>query len=286
MSADRPRIVLSGIFGRMGQALAPLLLDDPRVELVGGVYAPHEENDQPPVRALLESRGVELDASPIALLNLIDDADIWLDFSNREGIRSNLEAALHKRVDALIGVTGFDAEERRWLAGLPAATGQKVWWCPNFSLGMLVMNQCAQLARQFLGAVEIIELHHDRKLDAPSGSAAATARLIAAAGAREGAPCYSPPLVAESSPSVTSAVEPGARGAVHAGIPIHSVRLPGLLAHQQVLFGGTGESLTMTHDTYDRSAFIEGIIRAALHMPRIAGYQEGLEALLAAADAA
>ncbi|MCG3153183.1 MAG: 4-hydroxy-tetrahydrodipicolinate reductase [bacterium] len=280
MSTTRPRLVLSGIFGRMGQALAPLLMADPRIDLVGGIYAPHEEAETSPFREELVHAGVELDSSPIALLNLIDGADIWLDFSNREGIRSNLEAALHKGVDALIGVTGFDDEERRWLRELPAATGRRVWWCPNFSLGMLVLNEAARLARQYFGAVEILELHHDRKLDAPSGSAAATARLIAAAGAAPGAAVYSPPVMAESSPSVGSAIAASARGMAVQEVPIHSIRLPGLLAHQQVFFGGTGETLTLTHDTLDRSAFVEGIIRAALHLPQLTGYQEGLEQLL------
>lgn len=264
----------------MGAALAPLLLDDPRVELVGGVCAPHEIEDTPPIRALLESRGVEIDASPVALLNLVDDVDLWLDFSNREGIRSNLEGALQKGVNALIGVTGFNDEELRWLAALPTSTRRTIWWCPNFSLGMLVLNQCAVMARQFFGAVEIIELHHDKKLDAPSGSAAATARLIAAAGSQSGAPQYNAPAIAESSPSVSSAIDATARGLAVEQIPIHSIRLPGLLAHQQVLYGSTGETLTLTHDTLDRSAFIEGIIRAALHMPKLSGWNQGLELLL------
>ncbi|HYE78377.1 MAG TPA: 4-hydroxy-tetrahydrodipicolinate reductase [bacterium] len=280
MSADRPRIVLSGIYGRMGQALAPLLLEDPRVELVGGLYAPHQEGDDNPFRASLEARGVELDSSPIALLNLIDGADLLLDFSNREGIRSNLESALHKGLNALVGVTGFDAEEQRWLQELATQTGRTIWWVPNFSLGMALMNRMAVLARRYLGAVEILELHHDRKLDAPSGSARHTAQLLAETGAAEGAAGYTPPVVEESSPSVTSARFAESRGMAVEGIPIHSVRLPGLLAHQQIMFGGTGETLTIRHDTLDRSAFVEGVIRAALYLPHLRGFHQGIELLL------
>lgn len=273
-----PRLVLSGAFGRMGQALAPLLLADPRLALAGAMVAPHELEEEPPVRPLLAAAEVEIEASPVALLNLIE-ADLWLDFSNREGVRSNLEAALLKGLDALIGVTGFNDEELRWLADLARSTGRTIWWCPNFSLGMAVLNRAAQEARRFFGAVEIIELHHDRKLDAPSGSARHTARLIAQAGQAPEAVSYTPPVVAESSPSVASAQYEQARGLPVEDIPIHSVRLPGLLAHQQVIFGGTGETLTIRHDTLDRAAFVEGIIQAALHLPQLAGFCQGLELL-------
>lgn len=280
MSSERPRIVLSGIYGRMGQSLAPLLLADSRVELVGGLYAPHQDEEESPFRTMLEAKGVALDSSPIALLNLIDGADLLLDFSNREGIRSNLESALFKGLHALIGVTGFDAEEQRWLEELAAQTGRTIWWVPNFSLGMGLLNRMAVMARRFFGAVEVLELHHDRKLDAPSGSAKHTARLLAEAGLTEGAAPYEPPVVEESSPSVTSARFDASRGMRVEGIPVHSIRLPGLLAHQEVLFGGTGEVLTIRHDTLDRSAFMEGIIRAALHLPQLTGFQQGIELLL------
>ena len=280
MTTAPPRIVLSGIYGRMGQALAPILLDDPRIELVGGLYAPHQETEDSPFRQMLLSRGVELGDSPTALLNLVDGVSVWLDFSSREGIRSNLEAALRKGVDALIGVTGFNAEELAWLRGLPAQTTQTIWWVPNFSLGMAVMNRIAAIARHHLGAVEILEMHHDRKLDAPSGSSRHTASVIAQAGRAADAVRYTPPVVEESSPSVSSAKYQESRGLNVEGIPIHSIRLPGLLAHQRVMFGGTGEVLTISHDTLDRSAFAEGIIRSVLHIHNLSGFQEGLELLM------
>jgi len=170
---------------------------------------------------------------------------------------------------AVVGTSGFDADrvaevEELWGDGPPNCL-----IVPNFSIGAVVMMRLAELAAPHFDAAEIIELHHDRKVDAPSGTAAATAERIAAKAPDQRREVQSRELTA------------GARGAMVAGIPVHSIRLPGLVAHQEVLFGGLGETLSIRHDTTDRQAFMPGVvlgIRKVADLP--SPVTVGLDALL------
>ncbi len=184
----------------------------------------------------------------------------------------NLEWALDNGIHAVIGTTGFTPERletvRGWLAERPELG---VLISANFSIGaVLMMHFAAQAARYYQG-VEIIELHHPQKADAPSGTAMTTAGLIAAS--RETAELG-------PAPDATTQELPGARGAKVDDVTVHSVRLPGLVAHQEVLFGSPGESLTVRHDALDRTAFMPGVVKAVRAVPTRPGLTLGIESLL------
>jgi 4-hydroxy-tetrahydrodipicolinate reductase len=199
--------------------------------------------------------------------------DVVVDFTQPDAVLDNLRwCAAHGR-DTVIGTSGFD-EDR--LAAARSCLGEapevRMLVAPNFSIGAVLMMRFAAQAARFFESAEIIELHHAGKVDAPSGTAARTASLIAAARSRAGLP---------PAPDATTTALPGARGADVAGVRVHAVRLAGLLAHQEVLLGGHGEVLTIRHDSLDRSSFMPGVlagVRAVRALPP--GLTVGLDAIL------
>jgi 4-hydroxy-tetrahydrodipicolinate reductase len=207
------------------------------------------------------------------MFNVADaGAEVVVDFTHPDVVMDNVRFCVDQGIHAVVGTTGFTdarlAQVREWLAPKPDLG---VLIAPNFAIGAILLMRFAATAARFYESVEIIELHHPRKADAPSGTAARTAGLIAAARGQSG---LGPP------PDATSRAVPGARGADVDGVPVHSVRLTGLVAHQEVLFGTAGETLTIRHDTLDRSSFMPGVllgVRAVLDHP---GLTVGLEALL------
>ena len=212
----------------------------------------------------------EVDAGdPLSLLT-DTETEVVIDFTHPDVVMDNLEFLIDNGIHAVVGTTGFTAERlaqvRDWLAGQP---GVGVLIAPNFAIGaVLCMHFAAQAARHF-ESVEVIELHHPQKADAPSGTAVRTAQLIAAA--RRGmAP----------NPDATSTALPGARGADVDGIPVHAVRMTGMVAHQEVLLGTTGETLTIRHDSYDRTSFVPGVLLAVRAIGGRPGLTVGLEPLL------
>ena len=184
----------------------------------------------------------------------------------------NLEWCIERHIHAVVGTTGFDDAKldqvRGWLA---ARAGVGVIVAANFSIGAVLMMHFADQAARFYESVEIIELHHPGKADAPSGTAATTARRVAAARAAAG---LAPP------PDATVHEVPGARGAQVADIRVHGVRLRGLVAHQEVLFGAEGETLTIRHDSFDRASFMPGVVAAARAVAQRPGLTVGIESLL------
>lgn len=200
--------------------------------------------------------------------------DVVVDFTHPGAVMDNLQWCIAHGVDTVVGTSGFGEERqarvREWLA---AAPGTRSLIVPNFSIGAVLMMRFAAQAARFFESAEIIELHHPRKVDAPSGTAARTATLIGEA--REAAGLG-------PSPDATVTAAEGARGAVQSGVHVHAVRLAGLLAHQEVLFGGHGETLTIRHDSLDRSSFMPGVllgIRGIAQLPP--GLTVGLDPLLA-----
>jgi len=191
--------------------------------------------------------------------------DVVVDFTHPSAVMDNLRWCVEQRVDTLVGTSGFDekrlAQVREWLGDTPAA---RVLIVPNFSIGAVLMMRFAAQAARFFTSAEIIELHHAGKADAPSGTASRTASLIAGARAAAG--------LGPSPDATVTAVE-GARGAVVDAVHVHSVRLAGLVAHQEVLFGGTGEILTIRHDSLDRESFMPGVL---LGIQRLATLPPGL----------
>ncbi len=198
-------------------------------------------------------------------------AHVVVDFTHPGSALDNVRFGLDHGIAVVVGTSGFDdtrfATVRSWLDATPG----HVLVAPNFGVGAVLMMRFAQQAAPFFDSVEVIELHHAGKVDAPSGTAVRTASLIAAARAEAGAG----PL-----PDATTDELPGARGATVDGVHVHSVRLPGLVAHQEVLLGTTGETLTLRHDSLDRASFMPGVllaVRAVLDRP---GLTIGLEPLL------
>ncbi|GAB3783184.1 4-hydroxy-tetrahydrodipicolinate reductase [Nocardioides ungokensis] len=195
-----------------------------------------------------------------------------VDFTHPDVVMGNLEFCIGHGIHAVVGTTGFDEARldtlRGWLAG---SAGTGVLIAPNFSIGAILMMRFAALAAPFYESVEVVELHHPDKADAPSGTARRTAELISAARAEAGCP----PV-----PDATSTSLDGARGADVAGIRVHGLRIRGLVAHQEVILGGVGETLTIRHDSMDRASFTPGVLTGLRAIGTHPGLTVGLENFL------
>ena len=196
--------------------------------------------------------------------------DVLVDFTQPTVVEGNLRIALAAGVDCVVGTTGLSEEKLAELAEL-APDNTTLFFAPNFAIGAVLMMQFAEQAARYMRYAEVTELHHDRKADAPSGTAIRTARMIAAA--RGKAP--SVPGRETELPGME-----GARGALVDGVHVHSVRLPGLVAHQEVLFGGQGQTLTIRHDSIDRTSFMPGVVLAVREVGSRRGLVIGLEKLM------
>jgi 4-hydroxy-tetrahydrodipicolinate reductase len=206
-----------------------------------------------------------------SLSSLTDSqTQVVIDFTHPDVVMDNLKFLIDNGIHAVVGTTGFTderlAQVRSWVDGSPDAA---VLIAPNFAIGAVLSMHFAKQAARFFESAEVIELHHPHKADAPSGTAARTARLIAEA--RKGLP---------PNPDATSTGIEGARGADVDGIPVHSVRLAGLVAHQEVLFGTQGETLTIRHDSMDRTSFVPGVLLAVRAIGEHPGLTVGLEPFL------
>lgn len=207
------------------------------------------------------------------MFDLVDAAaEVVVDFTHPDVVMDNLRFCVDHNIHAVVGTTGFDTERlatlRSWLEHKPEL-GMLV--AANFAIGAVLSMRFAQLAAKYYESVEIIELHHPRKADAPSGTATRTAELIVAARAAAGMPAV---------PDATTTERDGARGADLDGLRVHSVRLAGLVAHQEVLFGTEGETLTIRHDSLDRSSFMPGVLLGIRSIVDRPGLTVGLESLL------
>jgi 4-hydroxy-tetrahydrodipicolinate reductase len=196
--------------------------------------------------------------------------EVVIDFTHPDVVMDNLKFLIDNGIHAVVGTTGFTWERieqvEAWLKEKP---GVSVLIAPNFAIGAVLSMHFAKQAARYFESVEVIELHHPHKADAPSGTAARTAKLIAEA--RKGLP---------PNPDATSTGLDGARGADVDGIPVHSVRLAGLVAHQEVLFGTQGETLTIRHDSLDRTSFVPGVLLAVRKISGLSGLTVGIEPLL------
>ena len=205
-------------------------------------------------------------------LDLIKGADVVVDFTHPDSVMKNLEYAISNGVNVVVGTTGFNDEKlsqvKSWLTKQPKV-GALI--APNFGLGAVLMMQFAAQAAKHFESVEIIELHHPNKADAPSGTAARTAELITEARKSARRPAM---------PDATAQSLPGARGAKVGDVPIHSVRLRGLVAHQEVVLGDQGETLTIRHDSIDRTGFMPGVLLGIRKVGSHPGLTFGLEHFL------
>jgi 4-hydroxy-tetrahydrodipicolinate reductase len=218
------------------------------------------------------------DLELVAAVDVGDDrstarnAEVVVDFTHPDAVMDNLAWCLELGIHAVVGTTGFtDAKLVQLRERLSAAPAVGVLVASNFSIGAVLMMHFAEQAAAFYESAEIIELHHPNKADAPSGTATTTAHAIATA--RRAASLPAPP-------DATLHEVPGARGAEVDGIRVHSVRLRGLVAHQEVLFGADGETLTIRHDSLDRSSFMPGVIAAVRAVPTRPGRTGGIDDIL------
>lgn len=259
------RVGVLGALGKMGREVCRAVAADPETVLVAAVDAaaagePVGGNGAHTVRV-----SEEIDMLSQA------EVDVAVDFTHPSSVMDNCRWCIRHAVDIVVGTTGLkpaDIEELRQLIEEEGGESN-VFIAPNFALGAVLMMRFAAQASKFFPNVEIIELHHDGKADAPSGTALRTAEEIAAARG------HAPELKVRSVETVA-----GARGGEVDAIPIHSVRLPGLVAHQEVILGGPGQTLTIRHDSYDRAGFMPGVLLAIKEIRRHPGLTIGLENLL------
>ncbi|MBE3596605.1 MAG: 4-hydroxy-tetrahydrodipicolinate reductase [Hydrogenibacillus sp.] len=257
MSGREPiAVVVAGAFGKMGRTVVEMIEQTPHFRLVG----------------IVDPKGRKLEGVPTypsAGAALSQGADVFVDFTTPEVVYGHARAAIDHGVRPVIGTTGLTPEE---IADLSARAGTRRLGgviAPNFALGAVLMMRMVALLARYFPYAEIIELHHENKRDAPSGTAIVTAAAIARARRSAGDSRAWEPVPAVS---MTQEAESPSRGLVHDGVPIHSVRLPGLVAHQTVLFGGVGETLTLRHDTSARTAFMPGLrlaIEKAMTLDRL-----------------
>jgi len=240
------------------------VLDAPDLELVGAVDPLHAGIDL----TQLGVHGTQLQVSASAAALIDVGVQVAVDFTVIDAARQNLAWCADQGVHAIVGTTGFtDAELADYALRFDRSTANAVI-APNFAIGAILMMRFAELAAPYFDSCEIIELHHDHKVDAPSGTAMLTAQRIAAA---------SKDWTADPTRTVAAV---GARGGVVNGIPVHAVRLRGMVAHQEVLFGTTGQSLSIRHDTSDRTCFMPGVLLAVNKVADTPGLTVGLDTLL------
>jgi 4-hydroxy-tetrahydrodipicolinate reductase len=260
---ERIRVLVHGAAGRVGQEVVRAVCGDKALQLVGAVD----------LKITAEPLSLPDGSGSVPFSDDIEAAiercepDVIVDFSVAKASMPAVRAAARHNVNMVIGTTGFtpaDFDEMKKLAG---AGEIGIVAAPNFALGAVLMIHLARIAGKFLDHAEIIELHHDRKLDAPSGTAALTARAMAEARGRP----FLPPAAGEHTPSRGQSVE---------GISIHSVRLPGLMAHQEVLFGAPGQTLSIRHDTINRECYMPGVLLAVKEVVKRKGFIYGLDNLL------
>jgi 4-hydroxy-tetrahydrodipicolinate reductase len=258
------RVAVFGAAGRMGSMVCKAVVNDPDTELVAAVD-PHHAGIDLRQAIGVDVPGLQLSADAEALRH--NGAEVAVDFTVVGAARENLRWCADNGVHAVVGTTGFTLEDQQWLSD--AFVKSNCVLAPNFAIGAVLMMKFAELAAPWFETTEIIELHHDQKADAPSGTAMLTARRMAAASA------------AWAPDPTTDEVVAGARGGEAApNIRIHSLRLRGLVAHQEVLLGTTGQSLTIRHDSYDRSSFMPGVLLAVKAVGDRPGLTVGLDQLL------
>jgi len=263
---DIIRVAVAGACGRMGKLVVQTVLKQPDMLLVSAVDKQHVGED-------IGTIAVEHPIGVTVTDHLSEELSqtqphVLVDFTTLGAAVSHIYTALEHGVIPIVGTSGFSAQTLSDVREAVERSGTACIIVPNFAIGAVLMMQFAREAAPYFPNVEIIEMHHDGKIDAPSGTAIRTAEVIAAA--RTERPRQ---LVQEQKFE-------GARGASVASVPVHSVRLPGLVAHQMVIFGGQGETLTIRHDSIDRQSFMPGVLLAIRKARQVQGLVVGLEHLL------
>ena len=258
-------VAVHGALGRMGKEVLNALCKDPQLKPVGAVDL-KAEGESLPLSGQADS--VPLSSNLESLL-AHTHPQVLVDFSVAEAAMPALRLAAKERVNLVVGTTGLSADALSEIDRLTRDNDVGAIVAPNFALGAVIMVHLAKIASRYFDYAEIIELHHEQKLDAPSGTALSTARAIAEARGK-------PFLYSKAQKESLS----GTRGGELQGVSIHSVRLPGLMAHQEVIFGLSGQTLTIRHDTIDRECYMPGVVLAIKKVIGLKGLTYGLDKLL------
>lgn len=264
-------VAVAGAGGRMGQEVCRAVAGAPDLELAGaadpkiaGTALRDVAGGEVPALTVVPGVG-ELDPTGL---------DVMVDFTVADAARANLRWCADQGVHAVVGTTGLSGDDLARARRLFEASAANAVLATNFAIGAVLLLRFCELAAPLMDAVEVVELHHDAKRDAPSGTALQTAERMAAARTAAG----SPPWPADPT---TQLVLEGARGATApGGVHVHAVRLPGLVAHEEVIFGALGQSLSLRHDSYDRRSFMPGVLLAVRQVSARSGLTVGIESLL------
>lgn len=257
------RVVVNGASGRMGREVINALCHEPETQVVGAVELQVTEDQLP----LPDSSGVVPFSSKLDDILTSCQPDVLVDFTTAQATMPAVRIATKRGVNLVIGTTGLTADEINEIERLSIACQVGVVVAPNFALGAVVMIHLAKIAAKYFDYAEIIELHHNRKADSPSGTSLSTAKAMAEA---KGKPFYLPE---QRKPS-------NSRGQQVEGVALHSVRLPGLMAHQEIILGGPGQTLSIRHDTINRECYMPGVILAIKKVVKHKGLIYGLDKLL------
>ncbi|MBQ9486502.1 MAG: 4-hydroxy-tetrahydrodipicolinate reductase [Selenomonadaceae bacterium] len=251
------KVLVSGALGRMGRTVADAVKNDSELELVGAVDVFDGE-----------VAGLKVEKNLDAALEL-HKPDVMVDFTRPDSVFKNVMTALEKKVSPVVGTTGLSDDAKEKIRAAAEKFQTPAFIAPNFAIGAVLMMLISKQVAKYMPDVEIIELHHDKKLDAPSGTAELTAKMIS-----EVRPSHK-----QGHPDEVERLK-NVRGADYDGIRIHSVRLPGYVAHQEVIFGGLGQTLTIRHDSTGRDSFMPGVLLACKKVRSLQGLTIGLDKLL------
>lgn len=256
------KVMVIGAMGRMGGTVCKAILAEPDIKLAAAVDTALTDEAASDSFSLAD---VPVYDNLAACLER-EKVDVAVDFTVPDTVFSNVIACLKKGVHCVVGTTGLTENELVKIESQCWESGANCLVAPNFAIGAVLMMDIAQTVARYMPHCEIIELHHDQKLDAPSGTALKTAEMIAEARVNEPEPAGPEGNVA--------------RGLIHKGIPIHSIRLPGLVAHQEIIFAGPGQTLSIRHDSISRESFMPGVIMAVRRVFDIDGLAVGLEKVM------
>ena len=260
------KVLVSGANGRMGREVVQAVSRDAECEIVATVDIKSSWEDVGEILGLGKSVRMESDLAE-AIVN--HSPQVMVDFTHPKSVVGNIMTAMRHGVIPIVGTTGIGEADMEMIRKYCADNDATCFICPNFSIGAVLMMQFAKEAARYLPHCEIIEMHHDQKLDAPSGTALLTAKLVA----------EQRTVIHQGHPDEEEKID-GARGAEYEGMRIHSVRLPGYVAHQEVIFGGVGQILTIRHDSISRESFMPGVVLACKKIVGRKGLIIGLDKLL------
>lgn len=244
---EKIKIIVNGACGKMGREVVKAVCKESDMDLVGAVDKTCISEDIGSI-AGIEKRGIVV-TNDLALAIKMTKADVVVDFTVPKAVMASIKTACEHNANSVVGTTGLTKKDLEEIKSLCEKTKTSVLVAPNFALGAILMMRFSAIAANLMPNVEIIELHHDKKLDAPSGTSIKTAEMI-----KDNSPVKN--------------------------VPIHSVRLPGLVAHQEVIFGGPGQTLSIRHDTINRECFMPGVIQAIRKIKSVNGFVYGLDKIL------